>query len=75
MESRLHNRIGSLRQLEILLAVYEEGGEMLFDHDLDPDENINVAQKAEYANILKEMQKYLEDAKIRAKDLPEITVK
>lgn len=51
-------------------TVYEEGGEMLFDHDLDPDENINVAQKAEYADILKEMQKYLEEAKARAIDLP-----
>ena len=26
MASRLHNRIGTFRQLEILLAVYEQGG-------------------------------------------------
>lgn len=55
-------------------TVYETGEAMLFDHELDPDENKNEAVNPAYANVLKKMRNYLEDAKARAKEQPQIAV-
>ena len=51
--------------MEAIICQVGNGAQMLYDHSRDPDENLNVANNPEYAEVIDRMSRRLKSITIR----------
>jgi hypothetical protein len=51
----------SVKTGRYLYTEWEDGARMLYDHEKDPNENVNIAENPEHKKTVEKMQKLLQE--------------